>query len=94
MNGAFKRWLDLGWNLSNNRDLQCPSCGKHTIDYQYVGDPETRIGYLDIWCTSCLHGIHVSRVKVPGETPMLSFKTDPSTIAARIPKFTWVVPED
>jgi hypothetical protein len=94
MNELFKRWLDLGYDLSNKSKLQCPSCGKSTIDYQYVGDPETRIGYLDIWCAACLRGIHVSRVKVPKEASMLSFKTDLATVAARIPKFTWVVPED
>jgi hypothetical protein len=92
MNPIFKKWLDLGWDLK--RKLPCPSCGERAIDFQHVGDPATRIGYLDIWCASCLKGIHISRVTIPEDTPLLAIKDDAEKIAARIPTFTWILPDD
>src|SRR5438309_5022632 len=48
LNALFRKWLNLGWNLVENKKLECPSCGKMAIDFQYVGDPAKRSGYLNI----------------------------------------------
>ena len=57
----FHDWLKLLANLSANnyctKDFICPECGKKSIDYRYVGDVSTRIGYLPIWCKNCNKGI-------------------------------------
>lgn len=93
MNQLFKNWLDLGWKLGGSEKLSCPSCGNLAVDFQYVGDTATRIGYLDIWCEECRQGIHISRVQIPGEATMLDIHGNPSIVISRIPKFTWVLPK-
>lgn len=70
----YKEWLKLLPDLIEHVDkVPCPSCGKHMINYLYIGDEKTRIGYLQVWCESCLLGIYVSRVKAPKETKMITF---------------------
>ncbi len=93
----FKNWLDLIGVIQDSKGdtelAKCPSCDcVGSIDFQYVGSKETRIGYIDVWCTSCDHGIHMSRVKVPDGFEMLPFGCDDATLAARIPNFTRVEP--
>jgi hypothetical protein len=96
MKKGFKQWLDLAIvivdNISNVPALPCPKCKKESIAFQYVGDPQTRVGYLDIWCNSCLHGIHISRVLVPQKASMLPFETQIDEISKYIPNFTQVTP--
>lgn len=41
--------------------VKCPNCGECGIDYIYIGDSNTRIGFLQIWYNQCLKGIYVSR---------------------------------
>ena len=91
MNDEFLKWMELGYDLKE--DLPCPLCGKQTIDFQYVGDPSSRIGYLDIWCKSCLHGIHVSRVLIPEGVSMMALGVDDDKIDSRIPIYTQVLPD-
>ncbi|MFJ4616599.1 hypothetical protein [Streptomyces sp. NPDC088812] len=50
----------------------CPHCGENRLEYRYVVDPESRIGYVLLWCGACLHGISVSRVKAPEGVPVRS----------------------
>ena len=73
----FHDWLKLLANLSANnyctKDFICPECGKKSIDYRYVGDVSTRIGYLPIWCKNCSKGIQISRVEIPQEVKMIEF---------------------
>jgi|GEM_PF-802726 len=87
---GFNQWLQLAVQLQReNRDatgLSCPNCKtSKVIAFQYVGDPEKRIGYLDLWCTHCLHGIHMSRVLIPEGSEMLPFGSE--LIESRIPNF-------
>jgi len=93
LNALFKKWLDLGGKLAQRQRLDCPSCGKTAIDFQYVGNPSTRKGYLDIWCEACLNGLHVD-VQIPEGVPMLDIKSPPEVIATRIPSFRWVLPDE
>lgn len=58
------------------------------IDFQYVGDCETRIGYLDIWCNSCMNGIHISKVRAPELVDLMAFED--AKVKRRIPAFKQV----
>lgn len=92
----FNEWLKLvkviGDKSPNADNLICPKCGSNQIDFQYVGDMSKRIGYLDIWCKSCLHGIHISRTKVPANTPIISFNEPIEVVSSRIPNFVQITP--
>jgi hypothetical protein len=94
MRARFRKWLDLGWALDQNRKLVCPSCGELAIEFQYVGDLAKRSGYLDVWCAACLKGVHVYIAHIPYNVPVLDINGPTDVIAARIPHFTWVLPED
>lgn len=94
----FHKWVQLIaqiWdNLPPKNILVCPRCGKPSIDYQYVGDKDSSIGHIVIWCKSCLHEIHMSRVGIPNNANVISYKEDPKVVAERIPKFTQINPAD
>lgn len=83
-------WLKLAAKIADTLPtvpaLECPSCGLPKIDFQYVGDTTTKIGFLCIWCASCLHGKHISRVKIPPQAEFLS-KDSLEEIKNRIPNF-------
>lgn len=89
----FSSWLKLSADISSNIQKKevnkCPICQSETVDFQYVGDTDTRIGFLDIWCTSCMNGIHISRVKAPESANILTFNDE--KVKARIPDFNQVV---
>ena len=96
----FNEWLELVKRVVDKTQdnkassICCPNCESNSIDYQYVGDVATKVGYLDIWCKTCLNGIHISRIKVPENVDMLSFDTSPERIAERIPDFIQITPLD
>lgn len=56
--------------------IECPSCEKSAIDYIYIGDGDTRIGYLQVWCKQCFRGIYVSRAAAPPNAKFVTFETD------------------
>ena len=72
-------------NLTNK--IKCPNCGECGIEYTYVGDCNTRIGFLVIWCDKCLKGIHISRVVAPPTAKFVKFDSDLKSI---IPKIEFV----
>ena len=90
--GNFSGWLKLSAEISIKpkplSTLQCPECQNSTVDFQYVGDSETRIGYLDLWCNSCSNGIHISRVRVPDSAKLLEFND--ASLIDRIPSFNQI----
>ena len=90
------QWLkiakEISIKLDNADDLICPKCGNNEIDFQYVGDKATRVGYLDIWCKSCLHGIHISRTRIPANATMISFDEPKEEFIRRIPNFVQITP--
>lgn len=75
----YKLWLMASANIAKNikdvDNVHCPTCGRKTLDYLYIGDKKTKIGYLHVWCHHCFNGISVSRVKIPEGAKMLSFNT-------------------
>ena len=93
----FKNWLSLFVALHNQlpeaAGLQCPNCGAPSIAYQYVGDPQSRIGYLAIWCNKCLTGTQLSRVGAPTCVELLPFDSSPELVTAKIPNFRKVAPD-
>jgi len=84
-------WLKLAGTIADTLptvpSLECPKCGLPKIDFQYVGDKITRIGFLCIWCPSCLHGIHISRIRIPQQAELISLDSR-EEIKKRIPNFT------
>lgn len=95
-NFIFNEWIkfikiitDESENIDN---LKCPHCDCNSIDFQYVGDEMMRVGYLDVWCKSCLHGIHISRTRVPEQANMISFNDPEQEISKRIPNFKKITP--
>lgn len=72
----FRDWFNLLKKLQDTHysteNYICPECGERSIDYTYVGDPDTHIGYLPIWCNKCNKGIIMSRVKIPDQAKMIT----------------------
>ena len=93
MGKMFDKWIHtskiLIEELPNSTSCNCPNCGSSSVQYQYVGDSINHIGYLDIWCSDCLNGIHFSRVKIPDRVNILPFNNS-GQIGERIPNFSHV----
>lgn len=84
-----KLWFKLAGLIADNLPIisqECPKCGQAKIDFQYVGDKAAMRGFLCIWCTSCLHGIHISGVRFPEHAECIS-KDQIEIIKKRIPNF-------
>lgn len=83
-----ERWMkilpQITDNLSDLRVIQCPNCGEHEMEYLYIGDEKTRIGYFQLWCNNCLKGISISRVKAPVNAKFVPFDYDINSI---VPKY-------
>lgn len=90
----LKDWLDLYKKIHENAsdvgNLICPECGSVSVDFQYVGDGASRIGYVAMWCVTCHKGANLSRVAIPPGAPFLSFDAPIEDVAARIPDFTQI----
>lgn len=52
--------------------IACLDCGQLRLQVRYIVNPDTRVGYALFWCSSCLHGISVSRVRAPNGLPTWS----------------------
>lgn len=94
----FHLWMSIATDINNTLPnvtvLACPSCHRLGVDFQFVGDFQTKIGYMAIWCPFCLHGIHISRVRIPEKVQSIPFNTSAEEISRRIPNFTHVEPDD
>jgi hypothetical protein len=90
---SYIEWIRMFSQLKDpsGKDLLiCPHCHKSGIDFQYVGDLKTQIGYVVIWCNMCFHGIHISRVAIPKDVMALPFGVSAQELSNRIPKITYV----
>lgn len=94
-NSKFKDWIKVNTEIieshPNISTIKCPNCQETKVNYQYVGDTRSRVGFLDIWCNSCLQGVHISRTKVPERLSMISFE-EVDEYKRRVPKYTAVEP--
>lgn len=95
-NKIFSQWLSIATEINHSLPdvpvLYCPNCHQQQVDFQFVGDLQTRIGYMAIWCPFCLYGIHLSRVRIPDEIQAIDFDIPIEEISKRIPNFTHVKP--
>ncbi|MFI2430377.1 hypothetical protein [Streptomyces sp. NPDC018693] len=64
----------------------CPDCGQDRLQVRYIVHPDSRVGYVLLWCGACLHGISVSRVRAPEGMPTWSID-DPASVDG-VPDFT------
>lgn len=91
---AFNNWLEvfkeIHEELPAKISAECPECGGE-VDFEYVASPDTKIGYLPIWCKECNKGIHISRVEVPVGTSFIDM-SNKVEIESRIPDFKWLRP--
>ena len=93
----FQDWLNLYKKihaLPVAQVLPCPECGNETVDFQYVGDGNTRKGYLDMWCRHCNKAVHLSRVSIPQGVRAIPFDAPDEALTSRIPNFEQVVPSE
>ena len=74
-------------------DAGCPNCGARTLGLAFTGLVQDRVGYASFWCSTCLFGIHLSRVVVPDGVPMESIDTPPGERTRQIPNYR-IVPEE
>lgn len=92
----YQKWISITTDIYNNLPhisvLTYPNCHKLGVNFQFIGDFKTRIGFMVMWCPFCLHGIHLSRVCIPEKAQALPFDTS-CLISRRIPNFTHVKPE-
>lgn len=74
-------------NISAERGAEepCPNCGRIQLRNRYIVNPESRLGYVLVWCEACLHGVSVSRVRAPDGAPIWPME-DPASVAG-IPIF-------
>ena len=85
MKSAWERTISeilKDFNIINQ--IKCPSCGKCGMDYIYIGDGDTRIGFLQVWCNKCLRGFYVSRAAAPPNAKFVTFETDLKDIVPKI----------
>lgn len=63
------KWLkNLESIAKNHKSGLCPICGSKETDFGYsIIDPKSRMGYGAVWCNSCRHAFHISRVEVKDE---------------------------
>ncbi|MFE9251822.1 hypothetical protein [Streptomyces sp. NPDC007088] len=80
---AFSRWSVLAGRIVSAgirpEEASCPRCGSRTVQCVVAGDTVTRVGYARCWCATCLHGIHVSRVRAAEGCPLHSW-ADPDAV--------------
>lgn len=91
---SWKEWLaayvDAYESLPGPVGGGCPNCGAGTLNLVFTGLVEDRVGYASFWCSTCLFGIHLSRVAVPDGVPMDSVYTPVQERSADIPNYTVV----
>ncbi len=62
----MQKWMSNLENIASLKEVgTCPYCGSDDTDYGYTLVNElSDMGYGDIWCNSCLHAFHMSRVVI------------------------------
>lgn len=62
----MEKWIENLKNISDKGSAgKCLFCGSVNMDYKCtVVVPESRLGFMDIWCNDCRKAFHVSRMQV------------------------------
>ena len=53
----------------------CPNCNSENTDYKYTLI-KSDWGCCDIWCNDCKHAVHISRIKIEGNTSNKAIPND------------------
>ena len=91
----FMQWLKAVQELREKKvqEKLCPTCGKGTISYLYIGDEITKFGVLKAWCSNCMTGIYMTRVKaLPTEKNFVSLNQPNDIRLKNIPQFKELTP--
>lgn len=95
INPTFKQWLSLvavvQETVPHVPRMNCQNCTSESVSYEYIGDPEKRVGYFLMWCDECLEGIHISRFRIPESASIIPFHAGEEQMA-HIPNFKKVSP--
>ena len=91
--GWVSVWSSVTAESADPGVAACPNCGRFRIQFQYVAEPSSRIGFCALWCTSCFHGHVLSRVKAPSHLSFLRLDADPGELERAIPGFVDVAAE-
>jgi hypothetical protein len=70
----------------------CPECGRAGLHLEFTGNPRSRRGYAQLWCESCVKGIHLSQTRIPQGVPMNDVTVPREHRAQRAPDFLLVQP--
>ena len=72
-----QKWEKILYLIIDNAEqinqLNCPNCGKQRLDYLYIGEDDSRVSHLQVWCTECKRGTYVSRVQAPPGSKFISY---------------------
>lgn len=64
----MKKWIDVLNHFGATGNLgKCPNCNLPELHIGIV-PLSPSVGYGAIWCNSCKHAIHLSRVLIKGDT--------------------------
>ena len=84
---SYMQWLHaLDKSFDKNKFKACPKCGESKLDCLLIGDEDTRVGYGFLWCDSCHHGVHLSRIEIPESVDMLPIDCGDDEIRKRMPE--------
>jgi hypothetical protein len=87
----YESWLRISTHIllekHDKTEIICPCCRNKGVDFQCIGNIDTKIGFMLLWCWKCRQGINISRIKIPDGTPMLSMDISDEEYSNRIPKF-------
>ncbi len=65
---SYKSWLDVVKKIQTHQagiPIYSPECPGEEVCYKYIGNTESRYGYLIAWCNASKKGINISRLKIP-----------------------------
>lgn len=80
-----------GWLLALPRSdeayqgSRCPACGSIGLHFQYFSIETGNVGWKQVWCSTCLNGVSVSRVIVPEGCDVLRTEDKYSSFVASHP---------
>lgn len=94
-NRMYDDWFQMGVDIASNQHINentlCPECGEKAVEYMYVVDPKTDIGYMCIWCEACMQGIQMSRVSAPRNVKKVDM-FDKNRVNKTIPNYKLIHP--
>ena len=84
-------WINASKEIvTNSESCVCPNCGNTGLNIQFFGDKDKMMGHSYIWCDNCLHGIHVSRTKIPEDIHFLPMNVSKEELAKYVPEYKMI----